>query len=970
MAETVRLWTDRFSYSGEIPSNYPGLRPRAIARINEETSTFGGYTDGVNSSREWYMQWDGSGAIWGRGDGPMGGRLQINGSGAATEQGRLQLDHFSGLWPSSDRRRILVGLWVWQNYEQSFNPLIDTRDTDPIVYLSTAGGTGDIRAQIYDAGGSLIFDQYESDHPWRQTTGRYFAGMYVDGYSGICQMFSVHEDGRSWLGPERGFTGTPNWDSAADVHLFSLRHAGYYESGFLDDAVIANPDDGFVLEDFVDDLANGTWANGYARPERDGDFTVTDSSIESSNSSNRSFSTGAERLSWQAQPSISIPSGTLLYSTDDGQTWQDANGGDALPETADGILLRRESMTLGTGVAYTGSDLTIPAIEVTPQEPWQSPESSNVAVPTVEGVIYDPTGTITVEPGDTVTVTAEPAAGYTFPSGATTSWTYEYLYPDPPSLEPILDVEIDQGELHTEQLTHQAAGPVWSVSSSDAISVSVDEGILSVAASFVIGSTTATVTLADEYGREVSQSFGVTVGPRAWDAGEPPIYPHAPTILWDDESPQQVLLDPLEAVVTKEINGAETFELTLPATHEHAGLIRNERVIEVAGDRYWVRRITTERNGRTVDLQVYAEARFYELSVAGQIDAQEFTQVSAGYVMELAVAGTGWSVDVANVSTLRSYSVERTNPLELLREVASNHGGDLIFDNTNRRVSLVTTSGRDAGVSFFHGRGITEAKRVVDTTSLVTRIYAVNEDGLTIADINGGRSYVEDYSYTDEVREATYDFKSGTSPFTMLSMVNATLANRSRPDRSYELTVQDLSVETGQQMDRFDVGDLVTVADPEIGIDGETQRIVKLEYDLLEPWNTEITLSATLRELSSSSDSGDAGTLETGAGASTFDLVPFNLLLNSRFDNGLAHWAHHGAQVVETQQGTSDYAVRFEGSGERWIEQTFTPDNRSAYAVSFEMDTDGPTDWVPDLVVEAEITYQDGETETITLDLT
>ena len=39
-------------------------------------------------------------------------------------------------------------------------------------------------------------------------------------------------------------------------------------------------------------------------------------------------------------------------------------------------------------------------------------------------------------------------------------------------------------------------------------------------------------------------------------------------------------------------------------------------------------------------------------------------------------------------------------------------------------------------------------------------------------------------------------------------------------------------------------------------------------------------------------------TLTTGTDIDTRDMVPFNLLLNARFDNGLAHWAASGARIV------------------------------------------------------------------------
>lgn len=318
-----------------------------------------------------------------------------------------------------------------------------------------------------------------------------------------------------------------------------------------------------------------------------------------------------------------------------------------------------------------------------------------------------------------------------------------------------------------------------------------------------------------------------------------------------------------------------------------------------------------------------------------------------------------------NVGTRRTYTVEDCSPLELLRTIQQQHGGDLLFDNVNKTVSLVVKSGRENGVAFFYGRGLTESQRVVDTTSLVTRIHARNAEGVTIASVNGGRDYVEDFSWTAEVREATYDFASGASPYTMLSMVTATLAARCKPAFSYSFTVSDLSHQTGQVLDRFDIGDTVTVVDDELGI-RESQRILAVEHDIVQPWKTRITLSGKLRELGK--DSSDAaGALTTGASNRAFDLVPFNLLKNGRFDNAFAHWASSGVEIVDGD-GTGDYAVRFEGAGTRWIEQTVHPDNRNEYALSMNTRQSYGGD-VPPLRALVTVEYEDGETETIPVEL-
>jgi phage minor structural protein len=99
------------------------------------------------------------------------------------------------------------------------------------------------------------------------------------------------------------------------------------------------------------------------------------------------------------------------------------------------------------------------------------------------------------------------------------------------------------------------------------------------------------------------------------------------------------------------------------------------------------------------------------------------------------------------------------------------HGGDLIFDNANKLVNLLAFSGTDSGALFCYRKNMKSIQRVIDTTSLITRLYAVGADGMTFANINDGKPYVEDFTYTSEVRIKTLDCSNFTNPYQMLDLL-------------------------------------------------------------------------------------------------------------------------------------------------------------------------------------------------------
>ena len=142
-------------------------------------------------------------------------------------------------------------------------------------------------------------------------------------------------------------------------------------------------------------------------------------------------------------------------------------------------------------------------------------------------------------------------------------------------------------------------------------------------------------------------------------------------------------------------------------------------------------------------------------------------------------------------------------------------------------------------------------ERIVDTRSLVTRLYAVGAEGMTFSDINGGKPYLEDFTYSKEIRNTTLDCSSFTNPYQMKEYAEMRLADYAKPTISYVLNAMDLSVLTGYEHEAWNLGDYVRVEDKELGL-SVTTRIVRREYNLQEPWNTVLELSTTLKNLGSS----------------------------------------------------------------------------------------------------------------------
>jgi phage minor structural protein len=310
---------------------------------------------------------------------------------------------------------------------------------------------------------------------------------------------------------------------------------------------------------------------------------------------------------------------------------------------------------------------------------------------------------------------------------------------------------------------------------------------------------------------------------------------------------ESVLENAYDIIVTSEVNGSDTLDFKMPYSDAKRLTLDNEKAVQIVSDIYRIRTITDEKgSGGSAVTAVYAEAAFYDLAFSAEKEPMEFNADRADVPMRYALQGTGWSVGTVNVSTLRTWLCEEDNALAILRMVQNIHGGDLVFDNGNKIVHLLTFSGRESGALFAYRKNLNSIKRVVDTRSLVTRLYAYGKDGMTFSLINGGKEYVEDFTYSSEVRVTTLDCSNFTNPYQMLEFAKMRLADYSRPRVSYVLSAMDLSVLTGYEHERWELGDIVTVDDRDLDMTIQT-RVIRRQYNLQEPWKTVLELSSKLR---------------------------------------------------------------------------------------------------------------------------
>lgn len=454
-----------------------------------------------------------------------------------------------------------------------------------------------------------------------------------------------------------------------------------------------------------------------------------------------------------------------------------------------------------------------------------------------------------------------------------------------------------------------------------------------------------------------------------------------PVVLDEDRRVLAVLENARETIISEEINGEHTLSFILPFSDDKHNYIRNERFIRVADREYVIRRYNTiVPESGSVYTEVYCEATWYELKYGEPMTGTvEWENAIPHTVMTAILKGTDWSLGDVELVNTRNFSVEEklTNRLSALWEVPEIWGGELEFDTANKIVHLREQVGGDPGVAIIAGKNMRRLEAEQSTEELATKLYPYGKGRLTISDVNQGKEYVENHQYTDKTKVKIFHDERFTNPFHLKEKAEEILEEISKPRESYIVKASDLSFQTGLSHEVFKLGDYITTYNKDLGLFIKT-RIVRWDYNVIKPWDSDLELSAKSPDLRDLLDSvrdvaGQLESADTIDRADMLNLMVFNYLMNSRADDGFSHWTNVGWEIDATQgkTGTASFKCVGNPSQEKYMEQVVYPSNRENFTISFEADVTGVEKTGGTKIgIEVEIEYEDGSTETQFLPLT
>lgn len=291
-------------------------------------------------------------------------------------------------------------------------------------------------------------------------------------------------------------------------------------------------------------------------------------------------------------------------------------------------------------------------------------------------------------------------------------------------------------------------------------------------------------------------------------------------------------------------SGDKTLSFSYAKKDKFYNYIIEENYIRTKTDEFVIK--SRDINGDYTAFTCVLNLEELEGKIVERFESVEQTITAA---LNLAVVGTGWTIQDNTLKKKRTVRCTNKNALEVIKEIKKTYRVDIVFNTLEKQIEIYEHLGEDRGTYFIDSLNLTALQVQSDSYQYATRIIAEGKDGLTFEDINNGKNYVENYQYSNKVKTIYWKDERYTIKESLLEDAEAKLEEISKPFISYSSSVLNLAAlnETYKSVLEYSLGDTIYLLS-KINRIKDKQRIVKIkEYPNDHTRDTVELANATLK---------------------------------------------------------------------------------------------------------------------------
>lgn len=246
--------------------------------------------------------------------------------------------------------------------------------------------------------------------------------------------------------------------------------------------------------------------------------------------------------------------------------------------------------------------------------------------------------------------------------------------------------------------------------------------------------------------------------------------------------------------------------------------IKEECYIRTKKDEFVVKEVSTNGEWNSIKATLNVE------NLEGQAwEHFDTTEKTIAECLTLAVAGTGWTVQVDNVTKRRTIRKTNCSTWDIIQQAKKTYLVEIEFDTINKVVKVAEKLGSDKGAYFMDSLNLRNLDVQSNSYDFYTRIVAIGKDDLKVT--------VENYQYSSKKKTLIWKDERYTDINSLTEDATKKLEEISKPYKAYGADIIDLAnTSNNYSILSYGLGDTITLISKDKGIK-EKQRIVKItEY--------------------------------------------------------------------------------------------------------------------------------------------
>lgn len=263
--------------------------------------------------------------------------------------------------------------------------------------------------------------------------------------------------------------------------------------------------------------------------------------------------------------------------------------------------------------------------------------------------------------------------------------------------------------------------------------------------------------------------------------------------------------------------GLKSINFKAPCQEQFYVLLQEEFYLTTADYNYVIKEVNFNGNDF---FEVFAVADT-EALYSTFFRAFDVLEKSLQQAYEYAIANSAWTLQYNSTNqSITTYQLPNVTALDMIYQIAEDYVQELWFDTKSKTLYVYDKMGSSLGAWYSNELKLENLNKQSSTYDYATVLVPIGKDGLKITDINNGREFLENFTYSNKYIEKVWVNEDYDVAERLKAAAEIYLDSIAQPQASYKLSLSTIG-------ENVQLGDEIILVDKLKRIK-QKQRVVKI----------------------------------------------------------------------------------------------------------------------------------------------